>query len=443
VDQSIENLTLAIETRIRSLRRNGQLPPVEQITVSRPAVDGSQYCYISREQVQLKSYWKIIDLVSKDPNIISKKDDLEKSCASFGSHSVMVNHATEDLVNELIAHMAIGRKPSNSIFQKFEAIAFHKSFDQVTTYYPYGLSVENTIQFRFDGFSLTIKRMHRKDCEELLAWLKEVPERRALPQYLVKVSHMMPDPYSKIGQNTPLSVLWCLRLFKPNSLDLVVERINAVNLPSWPPFRRVYDLPSFCIIKYRIDNREKHSLRVFISLLQPIAAKVLMSSDPNYQVARLVYERYVSAIEEGPESERSVMYAVMAMEALLLTKDEKEGIKDRLSTRTAMLLALVGKDGKAIYECMKKAYDIRSKYVHGNIPSPREHKQMSSRLATIGGTIGLCDVVRQCICIFLLLEEPKETLVDRLRSAAISISDHQELVRLVQRKCSILTASTV
>ena len=78
----------------------------------------------------------------------------------------------------------------------------------------------------------------------------------------------------------------------------------------------------------------------------------------------IAFDRYNNALE-GIKPEERIMYATMALEALYL--NEKQELKRRFSQRTASALGFMDHDPLKVSKTTKKAYDLRSKFVHGVI----------------------------------------------------------------------------
>jgi len=75
-------------------------------------------------------------------------------------------------------------------------------------------------------------------------------------------------------------------------------------------------------------------------------------------------KQYFRAVHDAADAEERVAQGVAALEAILVGK-KKDELRHRLAQRTAALLRFAGLNAVEVYSRMKRAYDLRSEYVHG------------------------------------------------------------------------------
>ncbi|MCB2192470.1 MAG: hypothetical protein KQI62_12950 [Deltaproteobacteria bacterium] len=79
----------------------------------------------------------------------------------------------------------------------------------------------------------------------------------------------------------------------------------------------------------------------------------------------IALERYYHALLEPLDKERSLMTAVMGLEAILSKSKDRGENAYKLSMRTAKLMGAIGYDPKEVYKTVDYCYGIRNSVVHG------------------------------------------------------------------------------
>ncbi|MCK4356335.1 hypothetical protein KAW44_04560 [Candidatus Bipolaricaulota bacterium] len=152
-----------------------------------------------------------------------------------------------------------------------------------------------------------------------------------------------------------------------------------------------------------------------LSLL-PVAASRREDTDPRI----IALHRYSDALFDNGVYDRRVLGSIMALEAVMLGSDEMQELGFKLSVRTARLLSYFGSNPGETQTCLKLAYRIRSKYVHGGLSSPKDKKKV---IASFGNemefTREVFNIVRKILLIMILIPVAKEELIEILDSALI------------------------
>jgi hypothetical protein len=128
---------------------------------------------------------------------------------------------------------------------------------------------------------------------------------------------------------------------------------------------------------YALNSSEIPSLQAFRDTLSPVLSK--MSSFPAAELALFLY-----GSDDGERSD--LIGAITALEALLTTKDEIEGLTYRLSMRIANLLGNDVDARKGKFWDVKKFYKLRSRMVHGS-PLGETHLNQLSELYLLRETL--------------------------------------------------------
>ncbi len=117
----------------------------------------------------------------------------------------------------------------------------------------------------------------------------------------------------------------------------------------------------------------------------------------------------------------SVSYAVMAIEALLLKSEGEQ--KLRFALKTSKLLSLIGLNMEQVYGDMRIAYDVRSKYMHGDKMSKGTEKEIKRKYkkdetwAFEKFAFTMMDYARLIIAIYFILDKSKDELYKLLEDA--------------------------
>jgi len=152
-----------------------------------------------------------------------------------------------------------------------------------------------------------------------------------------------------------------------------------------------------------------------LSLL-PVAASRREDTDPRI----IALHRYNDTLFDNGVYDRRVVGAIMALEAVMLGSDEMQELGFRLSVRTARLLSYFGSDPGEIQTCLKLAYRIRSKYVHGDLSSPKDKRKVVAAFGNeIDFTHEVFNIVRKVLLIMFLVPVEKAEFIENLDSALI------------------------
>lgn len=170
--------------------------------------------------------------------------------------------------------------------------------------------------------------------------------------------------------------------------------------------------------KYVLRKEDLGQFKRFADVLKdklPIDSNGQVESDHHIGIS---IARYQDAILRNEVFVNRISYAVMGMEALYLKPNEVGELNLRLSQRVAKLIAEVEQDNIfEIYKTMNRAYEIRSRFVHGSVQdgNTSDHKQVMEKLLKY---------LRKSIILFIMLspDKKKEIILNTLDNAVL---DHK------------------
>ena len=190
---------------------------------------------------------------------------------------------------------------------------------------------------------------------------------------------------------------------------------------SYPPVARFQTT-----YKCTINEREAEHISSFI---KDLGAKIPIDEewgrlrvDNSIGVALSQYRDVLLKPEDIPNK---IAYAVFGLEALYLKADERGELAQRLAQRVAKVMAKLGKgDGKEVFKAIKRAYKIRSVFVHGE--PLKESKYRDRSLLD-----KLAEYLRTSILIFMQIPIKNE-LINLIDDALIDKNSDEALERMVK-----------
>jgi len=219
-----------------------------------------------------------------------------------------------------------------------------------------------------------------------------------------------------------------LRLYKIGSVYIVRKRYEPKSIiilrrEAYP--RCIYQLH----YRYVISGEDARMLPDFIkhfihSLPTDESGKLLMSD-----YLGIAISRYQDALLKPEPIENRIGYAVMGLEALLLKGGELMELSHKLGQRVAILMRICGKSPKNVYEDVKKkAYIIRSRFVHGAPPPEKLTKEAPELLNKV------LSYLRTSIIMFLQIknEVEKEDFIEKIDDALLSSEDFEYLRTMME-----------
>jgi hypothetical protein len=122
---------------------------------------------------------------------------------------------------------------------------------------------------------------------------------------------------------------------------------------------------------------------------------------------------------------------VTSLEALYLRGQERSELSHKLSQRVAMVLGSLGFKPIEVYKNLKKAYDIRSTFVHGAALDEAEQRSVGDVQEICKKTL---EYARISLLVYLQVEQGqgKEKLITRLDNALLDENARQKLKQQIQ-----------
>ena len=179
--------------------------------------------------------------------------------------------------------------------------------------------------------------------------------------------------------------------------------------------------------RYLLDVSDAEKLPQFVAKIKdklPIEEKTGSLMTTNH--LGIAISRYQDAILKPEATENKIAYAVMGLEALYLKAEEKEELSRRLAQRVAKLLSFFEEEPIKVYRIVKKAYNIRSRFVHG---SPLQNKKPQEVKEILDNII---EYLRKSILTFIQLQNEKKELLSLIDDALLEKQKDIKLQNLIK-----------
>jgi hypothetical protein len=185
---------------------------------------------------------------------------------------------------------------------------------------------------------------------------------------------------------------------------------------------------------------KEEEIKLFDKLFNSLEKKLNSIDDESRilgQPHEITYHRYRDTLLSSTLNMERIVKCMVVAQAALMRESEgfKRGASAKFATRFAKLLEYsIGSDFVELREQIKIAYEIRSKYVHGGLPT-EEQIEFSQRKTHI-----LMNYTRSVVSIVLQLhpEVDKDGLIDRLESSQHDEARREAFIKELQA----LTIST-
>lgn len=217
-----------------------------------------------------------------------------------------------------------------------------------------------------------------------------------------------------------------LRLYKLCSVyelktKWVPRGILSFNYMSYPMVARFQTT-----YKCTVNERDAERISSFIKDLEakiPIDEWGRLRVDDSIGVALSRYQDVLLKPEDIPNK---IAYAVFGLEALYLKADERSELAQRLAQRVAKVMSKLSKgSSKEVFNAIKRAYKIRSAFVHGEPLKDNKYRDKSllNKLA---------EYLRTSILIFMQTSMRKNELINLIDDALIDESSNKKLEHIIK-----------
>lgn len=227
------------------------------------------------------------------------------------------------------------------------------------------------------------------------------------------------------------SVIATLRLFKLGSIENLRSRLNPNSISrGLGGTLSTLNLIS-AHYKYGITEADAEDLTIFFNRIEPlIYSEIIDKSANDIGYISIAYDRFCDALLKPVVPENRLTTAIMALEALYLKDTELSELTERLSQRVALALETFGYNTLEVYNFVKRAYGIRSRFVHGSKIEQKEIGELPEKIL---------DYCRISIIMFLQIhdEQDKDRIINLLNNSLLSDIEKKKLHELINKKCII------
>jgi len=153
------------------------------------------------------------------------------------------------------------------------------------------------------------------------------------------------------------------------------------------------------------------------------------------------YDRYQEAIMESGIAERRIANAIMGIEALLSNNSIE--IKFRVGYRAAKLLRFCGLNALDQRALLSNAYDVRSKYAHGDFLAERDINKYVRLFGSLDQFAYLVvDCLRKLFIICSQISLGKDELLGQLDDAMIAPESSEKINQLIKPLIPLINFTT-
>lgn len=217
-----------------------------------------------------------------------------------------------------------------------------------------------------------------------------------------------------------------LQLFKLSSAKctVTVEKSSGIEFVNKGTSRLGF-YPKTGIMYYaKIKDDEIEYLKRFYKIMQKRLTKRMINYFFESDEIEIALSRFTKGLNWIHHTQSSVSYAVMTVEALLINSEGDQ--KLRFALKSSKLLSLIGLDMKQVFENMSLAYDVRSKYVHGDKMSENTLKKIKKRFKDKEiFAFTIMDYARLIIAVYLILNQSKDSLYKMLEDTQFGKNEKQ------------------
>lgn len=228
-------------------------------------------------------------------------------------------------------------------------------------------------------------------------------------------------------------LLVCLRLFRLGS----VFSIRTVMHPKSFLAHRgtMFSSARFhSTYKYPITEQDIPELRDLIERIRSLSPKeTLLATSGELTPVAIAYQRYNDALLRPQVIEARIASAIICLEALYLKAKERMELSRRLGERASVVLGLFDFRALEVYNVIKRAYEIRSTFIHGSQVKSDERRNASELAEKI------MEYARMSLLVFLQLGSvvDKEKFINKIDNALLDENAHSKLTDLVIENCIV------
>jgi len=224
------------------------------------------------------------------------------------------------------------------------------------------------------------------------------------------------------------TIIALLRLFRTGSVEDLRSRLNAKSFEMSFMGTHFRQRSPAIHHKYALRVEDVAQLQRFISTMEHLLpGKIVGSTGNRTDYVGIALQYYFDTLFKFDSVESRLTSAIMCLEALYLGKDEQQELSLRLSQRVAKFLEMTGLNAMEVYNRMKTAYAVRSRYIHGS-PSEEEPESLLKLLHHI------VEYARSSTVIFLQTQGKieKDVLLNKISNSLLNRNAQEKLQMIVE-----------
>lgn len=245
------------------------------------------------------------------------------------------------------------------------------------------------------------------------------------PSAILEATQRAKDEGEVFTQITKL--VYALRLYDVTSASRI--RLNLSSSGTTTPFPSTLNSSPNTPFRSTLSSEDEPDLKDFLDIILPIIEeKIIKNGEDDF--LNIAFDRYKSALDDNDSEESRLTSAIMALEALLLKDEEKAELSERLSRRTDILLSFFSYQEIEVSRKVRRAYEIRSRYVHGSKIGEEDISELTQRIM---------DYARQCLVIFSQIpeDEGKDGLLSTIDRASLQQESKESLKEDLSNWCEV------
>jgi len=290
------------------------------------------------------------------------------------------------------------------------------------------------IEIKLDGGLLRFRQMAKADFERETSRWEFEPETRSLltsptARLEIQIAARVPLDLQREAART----LVLLRLYRVGAIEFGKQNFSSQTLTHqfWGGTSSSIGLISHHPDRFTLKEADAGLLARYWTAMCQLLPKALRpyEDQPEESFLKIAYDRYCDSLFHKGQTQGAIAFAVMALEALLLGKEEKIDLKYRLAIRAGKILSKTGYAGPKTSDLVRAAYDIRSVYVHGGQLSKKDEEKFKKRL---GLDLDACrtrvlNYVRVTILICIFSKLGKDEMLKILDASLLDTVSDQSL----------------
>lgn len=274
------------------------------------------------------------------------------------------------------------------------------------------------------GCDITIGRTSQKDIDKNFpTYPADCDYSKQYPTAIMKISMQAKTP--KELKDRIKRIIFILRLFSVGSIRDVRFKIysgmtdpwfggGGMNIETLDNSRQPHT--------YLVRQSDKECLKKFFCYIDYNLKKISNSSSKKDKSIIIVYNRYIDSLKNN-SLDRKIADAVMGLEGIFLEDDGELSL--RLSLRVASLMKFLGKDQLNVRDMVKEAYNIRSKFVHGNCIESKDVKKLEKYGGPDTFIEELLEILRIALVVSITMDIPKTNFIQILDKSLLEYNQEE------------------